>query len=238
MNDGLHSVATAAHSACARDDDLSLARRIAAGDRSAFAGVMAQHNQRLYRLARAMLRDRAEAEDALQDGYLRAYRTIAQFRGEAALGTWLARLVLNECLARVRRRARRDNIVTMVSANAETDVSNIAGDDGHRPDRLVGRDQLRAVLERKVDELPESFRTVFVLRSVEELTVEETAQSLGLPEATVRSRYFRARSRLREALAQELDLAERNVFEFGGSRCAALVARVLERLSASPETPT
>ena len=231
MNESQHPVEWTARPVAPRDDDVALAQRVAAGDRAAFAGLMAQYNRRLYRLARAVLRDRTEAEDALQDAYLQAYRSMSQFRGEAALGTWLSRLVLNECLARTRRSARRDNVVTIVSANAGTDVNNIAGDDDRSPDQIADREQLCALLERKVDELPESFRAVFVLRSVEELTVEETALSLGLPEATVRSRYFRARSKLRDALAHDLDLAERNLFEFGGDRCAGVIAKVLERLA-------
>jgi RNA polymerase sigma factor (sigma-70 family) len=211
-------------------DDVSVARRIALGDRAAFAQLMRRHNQRLYRLARAVLRDRAEAEDALQDAYLQAYRGLNQFRGEASLATWLSRLVLNECLARMRRSTRRRNVIPMVSADAEEDVNKVAVDSSERPDSSVARMQMRDMLERKVDELPENFRAIFVLRSVEEMSVEETAACLGIPEATVRSRHFRAKSLLREALAQELDLAERDVFEFGGKHCDGLVARVLKKL--------
>jgi RNA polymerase sigma-70 factor (ECF subfamily) len=212
------------------NDDLSIATRVAAGDRAAFALLMRRHNQRLYRLARAVLRDDAEAEDALQDAYLHAYRSIGEFRGEAALATWLSRLVLNECLGRVRRTARRQNVVAIVSANAQPEADSIAADTPERPDMTVARAQMRKLLEQKLDELPESFRAIFILRSVEEMSVEETAACLGVREATVRSRHFRAKSLLREALAQEIDLAERDVFEFGGRHCDGLVERVLSEL--------
>jgi RNA polymerase sigma-70 factor (ECF subfamily) len=212
-------------------DDASLVRRIADGDRSAFTLLMRTHNRRLYRLARASLGDPTEAEDAVQDAYLNAYRSIGSFRGESALGTWLSRLVLNECFARQRRRLRRENVIPMVSFESTIEnVSGIPDEDQDPPDRLAGRAQIRAVLEAKVGALPEAFRTVFVLRSVEELSVEETAEILGLTEETVRSRHFRARGLLRESLAKDLDLAERDVFEFGGCHCDAMIARVLAKL--------
>ena len=214
------------------DDDLALAARVAAGDLGAFESLMRRPNRRLYRLARAMLRDPAEAEDALQDAYLAAYQSIAGFRGEASLGTWLARVVNNQCLARLRRQQRRDNIVPIVPLPDLEDAVHDMRAGVDTPDEAMVRAEWRALLERKLDELPEAFRTVFVLRCVEELSVEETAQCLDIPEATVRSRHFRARSMLRESLARELDLAERDVFTFGGEHCDRVVAAVLARLRA------
>lgn len=214
-------------------DDATLARRVAARDAAAFELLMRRYNQRLYRLARSMLRADADAEDALQDAYLAAFQAIGSFRGEASLGTWLSRVVANQCFARLRRQARRDNILPMVSVGGDPDEEGepmMASAPGETPERALLRSELRAVLERKLDELPEAFRTVFVLRCVEELTVEETAQCLDIPEATVRSRHFRARSLLRESLAQEIDLAERDVWAFDGERCDRIVAGVLGRL--------
>jgi RNA polymerase sigma-70 factor (ECF subfamily) len=219
------------------DDDPALARRVAAGDVPAFERLMRRHNRRLYRLARATLRDAHEAEDALQEAYLSAYRAIGQFRGEAALATWLSRLVLNECLGRLRKQARRDNVVPMLrsgdgagdEATLEAERDAMDSPAAERPDQALGRAEMRALIERKLDELPEVFRVVFVLRCVEELSVEETAQCLGIPEATVRTRHVRARSLLREALAQDIDLAERDVFSFDGARCDRIVAQVLAR---------
>jgi RNA polymerase sigma-70 factor (ECF subfamily) len=114
-------------------------------------------------------------------------------------------------------------------------MDTVPEEDSESPDRLLARTQMRALLERKLDDLPEAFRLVFVLRSVEELSVEETANTLGIPEATVRSRYFRAKGLLREALAQEIDLAERDLFEFGGEHCDRMVARVMARLDTEPQ---
>lgn len=227
----------ALQAAAPADDDAALAARVGGGDAAAFELLMRRHNRRLYRLARSMLRDAAEAEDALQDAYLAAYRSMGHFRAEASLATWLSRVVANQCLARLRRQARRDNIVPMVSLGGpdEEEPHPMPASEAETPDGALVRAELRAVLERKLDELPEAFRTVFVLRSVEELSVEETARSLDIPEATVRSRHFRARSLLRESLAQEIDLAERDVFSFDGARCDRIVARVLERVREEAE---
>ncbi|CAG1019231.1 ECF RNA polymerase sigma factor SigM [Burkholderiaceae bacterium] len=209
-------------------DDLAVAHLVAAGDRTAFERLMRRNNRRLYRLARATLRDDAEAEDALQDAYLSAYRAMGSFRGESTLATWLSRMVLNECLGRLRKNARRQNVVPMVS-NDELDEA-ASDDERSFPDRLAARGEIRALLERKLDQLPEDFRVVFVLRAVEELSVEETADSLGIPEATVRSRHFRARSLLRESLAREFDVAERDLYDFGGAHCDRIVVRVVAML--------
>jgi len=214
----------------ASEDDLALVHRVAGGDHAAFEALMRRYNSRLYRLARATLGDPTEAEDALQDSYVNAYRSIKEFRGASSLGTWLSRLVLNECLGRQRRSARRQNIVPMVSSNTDVDLISMTCDDVISPDRALARAQLRALLERKLDQLPASFRVVFICRSVEEMSVEETAACLDIPEATVRSRHFRAKSLLRESLAQEVDLLERDLFEFGGARCDRIVAGVLARL--------
>jgi RNA polymerase sigma-70 factor, ECF subfamily len=212
------------------DADAALVRRIVAGERAAFEALMRRHNRRLYRLARSVLRDDAEAEDALQEAYLAAYRGMARFRGSASLATWLGRLVTNECLGRLRRHARRQQLAPTLAPASEFDPDALAANDAEPPDAALGRREMRTLLERKVDELPESFRMVFVLRCVEEMSVEETAQCLDIPEATVRSRHFRARSLLRESLAQDIDLAERDLYQFGGVHCDKVVAAVLSRL--------
>ena len=218
--------------ALAQEDDAKLARLIAAGDRAAFVRMMRLHNRRLYRLARAVLRDDAEAEDALQEAYLAAYKAIAGYRAQASLATWLSRLVLNECMGRQRRQARRNNVAPMFSMTdsdgTEHDMADVKGADA--PDDALERSEVRALLERKLDTLPQAYRVVFVLRCVEELSVEETAQYLGIPEATVRSRHFRARSMLRESLARALDIAEGEVFSFGGAHCDRIVEAVLAKI--------
>lgn len=227
----------AARSAPTPLDELSLAKRVAGGDRSAFEFLMRRYNRRLYRLARALLREDAEAQDALQDAYLCAYRSMGQFRGDAALSTWLSRLVLNECNARLRRSSRRENIISIVSADRDMDAYSEVAEPGQSPDGLTARAQLRTVLERKVGELPEIFRVVFMLRSIEEMGVHEVAESLAIAPETVRSRHFRAKGMLRESLAREIDLAEGDIFEFGGQHCDQVVANVLGRLDGEHGKP-
>lgn len=217
----------------AADDEFALVQRIVASERPAFEILMRRHNRRLFRLARATLRNDADAEDALQEAYIAAYRGLAQFRGGAALGTWLSRLVLNECLSRLRRQARRDNVIPMQSMHDATRVDTMTTPDNDSPEKLL-RAELRALLERKLDALPESFRLVFVLRCVEEMSVEETAAYLDIPEATVRSRLFRARSLLQDTVAQEIDMAQRDVYDFGGAHCDRIVNNVLSRLEEMP----
>jgi RNA polymerase sigma factor (sigma-70 family) len=214
-----------------RVDDSRLAQRVAGGDRSAFEQLMRRYNRRLYRLARASLGDEAEAKDALQDAYLAAYRSIGKFRGDAALSTWLSRLVLNACGERRRRSYRRENIVPILSTERAMDSVARVPDGGEQPEQLVARTQIRRVLERKVGELPEIFRVVFMLRSVEELSVEEIADILAISPETVRSRHFRAKGMLRESLAKDIDLAEGDIYEFAGAHCDSIVADVLAKLN-------
>jgi RNA polymerase sigma factor (sigma-70 family) len=213
-----------------RAEETSFVRRAAGGDRAAFEWIMRRYNRRLYRLARASLREAAEAEDALQDAYLAAYRALSQFRGDSTLATWLSRIVLNECLARRRRSNRRHNVVPMMSMDSHWESIRDIEDPDERPERALARAQMHEILERQVSELPHSLRLVFVLRSVEELTVEETARSLGISEETVRTRHFRAKGLLREQLAQVIDLAELDIYDFGGCTCNSVVANVLARL--------
>ena len=213
------------------DDDASVVRRVLTGDRTAFALLMRRFNRRLYRLARAIVGDDAEAEDALQEAYLKAYRALSQFRGDSSVATWLSRLVVNECLGRLRRKARRENVIPMTPSPADGELEAVPSDEVGAPDAAADRAQMKVILERRIDALPEAFRAVFVLRSVEELSVEETADCLGIPAETVRSRHFRAKSLLREALAREIDIAERSLWEFAGARCDRIVARVLAGLA-------
>jgi len=221
--------------------DAALAHSVSNGDARSFELLMRRYNRRLYRLARAALHDDAEAQDALQDAYLNAYRSIGQFRGEASLGTWLSRLVLNECTARRRRSARRDNIVPMVSLDSNLPMAEDIAEPGSPPESAVTRLQVREILERKVGELPDILRIVFVMRSVDELSVQETAEVLGVTQEAVRSRHFRAKALLRESLAREVDVAERDIYEFGGEHCDLVVATVLARIalieSKTPSTP-
>jgi RNA polymerase sigma-70 factor, ECF subfamily len=181
--------------------------------------IMRKHNRMLFRAARAILKDDAEAEEAVQDAYLKAFRAMGEFRGDAKLSTWLVRIAVNEALMRRRKRARSAEIVEL---NMDTLTDTQEG-----PERAASRGELRTHLEMKIDALPDAYRTVFVLRALEELSVEETAQALEIPAATVRTRFFRARSLLRESLSQEIDRAFDKAFGFDGARCDRLVANVL-----------
>ena len=210
--------------------------RIAAGDRAAFVWLMRRYNQKLYRTARSILRDDAEAEDAVQEAWLIAFRSLHGFRGDATLSTWLVRIVVNESLQRLRKRKREAEIIRLghgddfVGGDLEATMDDsLTG----RPEHATLRAETRRLLEAKIDLLPEAFRTVFMLRAVEEMSVEETAAALGIPAPTVRSRFFRARGLLREALALEMDIAVQDAFAFAGARCDRIVANVLARLDAS-----
>jgi RNA polymerase sigma-70 factor (ECF subfamily) len=213
------------------DSDLGLARRVAAGEAVAFERIMRRHNRMLFRAARAILHDDAEAEDCLQTAYLLAYRAIGKFAGDSRLSTWLARIVINEAIARSRRIARR-GVEVPIDQPADADapaLTLVSGAPG--PEEEVMRDEMRRLIEKRIDALPEAFRLVFVMRAVEEMSVEETAAMLAIPEATVRTRFFRARGLMRDALAREIDLSVNDAFAFDGARCDRIVASVLNRIT-------
>ena len=217
-------------------DDAELARRISASDQAAFEMLMRQHNSKLFRVARSILKDDAEAEDTLQDAYLDAYRHMGQFRGGARLGTWLVRIVINHSLMRLRKQKRHRVVVSFNAGNAsepDRTEADVADDKAEPPPHTAMRAELRRILERRIDQLPVAFRTVFVMRDVEDMTVQETADCLSIPSATVRTRLFRARALLREALARDMDVAAGDVFGFAGDRCDRIVARVLATVPAS-----
>lgn len=200
---------------------------------------MRQHNGSLFRVARAILKDDDDAKDALQDAYLSAFRHIGDFRAESKLSTWLTRIVVNQSLAR-RRSKLRDRVIVQFGAqrpDEHIDEGRGAFDEPpDNPEQSATRADIRRVLEEKIDALPVAFRTVFVLREVEGLSVDETATCLEIPAATVRTRLFRARGLLREALARELDLAAADVFTFGGQSCDRVVKTVLQRLRTVEKT--
>jgi RNA polymerase sigma factor (sigma-70 family) len=218
-------------------DEAALAQRILRRDEEAFESLMRQYNGQLFRVARAILKDDRDAEDALQDAYLDAFRHMADFRMEARLGTWLTRIVVNQALMRLRRQKRERNVIRFPNPNVDSGEAEVQVADHNTesaPDSLL-RGEMRRLLERRIDELPVAFRTVFVLRDVQELTVQETAECLMIPAATVRTRLFRARALLREALARDVDTETLNVFGFAGERCDRIVAAVLARVRAGNE---
>lgn len=217
----------------ARLDDIELARLCAGRDRGAVRHVVTSNNQRLFRTAWSILKNRSEAEDAVQAAYLSAFANIGSFEGRSALSTWLTRIVLNEALGRRRSEERRrrhleEEGVAVMDAYREMMMQ---GSVPSAPDAAVAREQIRKILEQAISDLPEMFRTVFVLREIEGLDSEETAEILDLPVATVKTRLFRGRRRLQQALAPEMSTALNGAFPFAGSDCAALTERILEALA-------
>jgi len=214
--------------------DIELVARVRSGDAGAMETLMRRYNRVLYRTARAILRDDAEAEDAVQEAYLQAYNALGTFRGEAKLATWLVRITANQALMRRRKHIRRAEVVPMEPATGE--VGEYGHDevveDEHGPEGSALRGELRRLLEARIDQLPDAYRAVFVLRALEELSVEETAVALDIPAPTVRTRFFRARSLLREGLARDIDLTIEDAFSFAGERCDRIVAHVLATIRA------
>ena len=216
--------------AAVETSDAELVQRVLAGDRAAFAAIMRRYNQRLFRVARAVLGDHTEAKDAVQDAYLAAYRTLGGFRGDAQLATWLTRIVLNECMGRQRTEFRRQQIVPMISMESDMDATRSVPDAQPQPEAAAARTEMRALLQSHVDALPDNLRVVFVLRAVEELSVRETAEHLGISAEATRIRYFRARRALRTSLACLAESVQRDLYEFGCHECDELIASVLARL--------
>ncbi|MCG8274923.1 RNA polymerase sigma factor [Stenotrophomonas sp. NLF4-10] len=208
--------------------DTELVSRAALGDGAAFEAIMRRHNRMLFRTARSIVKDDAEAEDVVQETYLSAWRSLTRYRAESKLSTWLVRIAVNEALRRLRRKSAQ--IIPLEAAMTHPDPGTrafLADEPDREPEQLAMRAQTRRLMERRIDLLPDAFRTVFMLRVVEEMSVEEVAQALEIPEATVRTRLFRARGLLREGLAQEMDHALDDAFAFDGARCDRVVTAVL-----------
>jgi RNA polymerase sigma-70 factor, ECF subfamily len=218
-------------------DEADLVARACRGDAAAVRLLISRHNQRLYRIARSIVRDDGEAEDVLQEAYARAFTNLAAFRGEARLGTWLARIVMNEALGRLRGRRPTVALDAVIAAGAP-EAEIIPFPNAHReldPETAVAHRELRALLERAIDELPESFRTVLVARLIEGMSVEETAELLGIVPETVKTRLHRARRLLRDAMEKHIGPAMGDAFPFAGRRCERVAENVIARLERDPE---
>lgn len=200
------------------------------GHEQAFVLIMRRNNQRLFRTARSILKTDADAEDAVQDAYLKAWQALENFRADAKLSTWLVRIVSNEALARLRRKTAQiiplDAAMNSLIPEVQQSLTENADE---QPEQYAMRSELRGMMEIHIDQLPDIYRTVFVLRAVEEMGFDEVAQVLDIPEATARTRFFRARSILREGLASELDLTLSDAFMFDGERCDRIVRNVAEK---------
>jgi RNA polymerase sigma-70 factor (ECF subfamily) len=213
-------------------DDMELVQMARRRDGAAFRIIMQRSNRRLYRIARAVVHDDSEAEDVVQEAYVRAFVGLADFRGESSLSTWLSRIVLNEALGRLRRRrptidvASIENRQSSQSAVIPFPLASTQPD----PERTMAQRQIQVLLERAIDDLPEVFRTVLVARVVEGMSVEETADLFGLRPETVKTRLHRARGLLRDALEKQVGPVLTNAFPFDGQRCERTTNTVLERL--------
>ena len=212
--------------------DAELARLCAQGDADAVRHVITSNNQRLFRVAWSILKDRSDAEEAVQTAYVSAFSSIQRFEGRSSLTTWLTRIVINEALGRVRTESRRRSQLEEQGVRVLDTYREklMAGSETPAPDVAVAREQLRRLLERAVAGLPEIFRTVFVLREIDGLSVDETSEALSIPCATVKTRLLRAKRRLQEALAPEVHEALNGIFPFAGADCAALTERVMADL--------
>ena len=218
--------------------DLELASRIAATDVAAVRLVTGRNNQRLYRTAWSILKDRSEAEEAVQDGYIKAFNAIKTFAGSSSLSTWLTRIVVNEALERRRRAQKRSRMLNQESVLVLEEYREklMAGSHSHSPEKILMRRQIAKLLEAAIARLPDTFRPVFVLREIEGLSVEDTAEALQIPEKTVKTRLFRARRRLQKELDPELCGALSETFPFAGADCEAMTERVLTKFCGAAKT--
>jgi RNA polymerase sigma-70 factor (ECF subfamily) len=214
-------------------DDRALVERARNRDGAAVRLIMQRHNRRLYRVARGVLNDDAEAEDVVQEAYVRAFTHLDGFRGEAQLSTWLTRIALNEALGRLRRLRTTVDLKDIDTINDQGEARVIylpSARQDSDPEAAAARAEVRRLLERAMDELPAPFRMVLVLRDIEEMSTEETAAHLGLRPETVKTRLHRARRLLRQSLDRTLSSAMRDVFPCAGARCARITEAVLDRL--------
>ncbi|OPH84580.1 RNA polymerase sigma factor [Nitrobacter vulgaris] len=213
------------------DDDLELVRRARARDEGAIRAIMQANNRKLYRIARGILRNDSEAEDVVQETYVRAFTHLESFRGDSRLATWLARIAINEALGRRRRLRPTVDWTTLEPGvlNAQIiqfPVSAVSDD----PEKTMAQREIQHIVEQAVDELPEAFRIVFITRVIEGMNVEETAELLDLKPETVKTRLHRARTMLRANVEKKVGPVMMEAFPFAGKRCARLTDAVLGRL--------
>jgi RNA polymerase sigma-70 factor (ECF subfamily) len=211
--------------------DAELVARARARDEAAIRSIMQANNRRLYRLARGILRNDSEAEDVVQETYVRAFTHLGGFRGDSSLATWLARIAMNEALGRLRRQRASVEFDTLAPGVLEAQIiqfplSAPSGD----PEKSMAQREIQAVVERAIDELPEAFRIVFITRVIEGMNVEESAAILGLKPETVKTRLHRARNMLRDNVERKIGPVVMEAFPFAGKRCQRLTDAVVKRL--------
>jgi RNA polymerase sigma-70 factor, ECF subfamily len=199
-------------------------------DGAAFRTIMQRHNRRLYRMARAVVLNDSEAEDVVQEAYVRAFTGLDQFRGDSSLATWLSRIVLNEAMGRLRRHRPTVDLGTI--ENQPPSQAQIIPFPAPQldPERTMAQREIQRLVEQAIDDLPEVFRVVLVARVIEEMSIEETAELFGLRAETVKTRLHRARALLKEALSKHVDSTLTDAFPFEGQRCERMTSAVFQRL--------
>jgi RNA polymerase sigma-70 factor (ECF subfamily) len=215
----------------ARSSDMHLVSRAIAKDRDAVSTIMQRNNQRLYRIARGVLRDDFEAEDVVQEAYVRAFSHLEAFRGDSSLSTWLSRITINEALGRLRKKRRAQETSFVPGNTTEAEIIRFPGSpDVEDPERTMAQRQILRLVEQATDHLPQGFRSVFVARVIEGMSVEETAELLGLRPQTVKTRLHRARALVRKELHAKIGPILLDAFPFAGRRCDRLTSAVMKRL--------
>jgi RNA polymerase sigma-70 factor (ECF subfamily) len=214
-----------------RSNDADLVRRALGRDGSAFRTIMQTHNRRLYRIARSIVRNDSEAEDVVQEAYVRAFTHLESFRGDSSLATWLASIVMNEALGRLRHRHARVDSSTFDTQRPEAEIIQfpltVNSDD---PERTMAQREILRLVEQATDNLPEVYRTVFVTRVIEGMSVEDTAELLGVRPQTVKTRLHRARRLVREQMDRQIGPVLLDAFPFAGRRCERMTLAVMKRL--------
>jgi RNA polymerase sigma-70 factor (ECF subfamily) len=213
--------------------DGQIVARVRAGDTALFEILMRRHNQRVYRVARAVVRDETEAEDVMQQAYINAFKHLDQFAERAQFSTWLTRITVHEALAR-RRQRKAQAAIAAPQGNPDGDPMEKVAAREPNPEQQAYTAELGHVLESAVDALPEPYRMVFMLREIEGLSTSETAEGLSLGEEAVKTRLHRARAMLRRAIADRLGAASAQAFQFPATRCDRVVAAVFAQIGAEP----
>ena len=215
-------------------NDIERVQRALAGDADAFRANMQTHNRRLYRIARSILRNNADAEDAVQEAYVSAFTNLASYRGEGNLKSWLSRIVINESLGRIRQRHSSIDLATLEQQQGEAQIiqfpQSTPNDD---PERTMAQRQIIQLVEQATDNLPEAFRLVFVTRVIEGMSIDETSELLGIKPETVKTRLHRARQLVRDQLEKDIGPVLMDAFPFAGRRCERMIEAVMKRLGLS-----
>ena len=215
-------------------NDTEQVQRALAGDAGALRAIMQTHNQRLYRIARSILGNNADAEDAVQEAYVSVFISLSSYRGEGSLKSWLSPIVVNESLERIRQRHSSIDLATLEQQQGEAQIIQFPhatpNDD---PERTMAQRQIIHLVEQATDNLPEAFRLVFVTRVIEGMSVEETSELLGIKPETVKTRLYRARQLVRDQLEKEIGPVLTDAFPFAGKRCEHMTEAVMKRLGIS-----